>query len=70
MAEDKFKKSILLDSSFLISLARTVWKEKKDESLSAYKQGKLKRREMADLLGLNYWELDELLEKENMPVIQ
>ena len=46
-----------------------VWDEKKREALSAYREEKLTIRELADLLGLSYWEADELLEKEGIAVI-
>jgi len=47
-----------------------IWEEKKGEALSAYKDEKLTIRELADLLGLKYWEADELLEKEGIAVVR
>lgn len=47
-----------------------VWEEKKQEALSAYREEKLTIRDLADLLGLSYWEVDELLEKEGVAIIR
>lgn len=46
-----------------------VWEEKKEEAISAYNEEKVTLRELADLLGLSYWEADELLEKEGIALI-
>lgn len=43
-----------------------VWEEEKEEAISAYNEEKVTLRELADLLGLSYWEADELLEKEGI----
>jgi len=47
-----------------------IWEEKKGEALSAYREEKLTIRELADFLGLNYWEADELLEKEGVAIVR
>ena len=47
-----------------------VWEEKKEEAISAYNEEKVTLRELADLLGLSYWEADELLEKEGIALIR
>lgn len=47
-----------------------VWEEKKEEAIFAYKEERATLRELADLLGLSYWEADELLEKEGIALIR
>lgn len=47
-----------------------VWEHKKKEALSAYKEERLTVRDLAELLGLSYWEVDELLEREGIAIIR
>jgi predicted HTH domain antitoxin len=41
----------------------------KQEVLTAYKNRKITLRETAQLLGLNYWETQKILEQEGIPII-
>jgi predicted HTH domain antitoxin len=41
----------------------------KQEVITAYKNRKITLRETAQLLGLNYWETQKILEQEGIPII-
>lgn len=41
----------------------------KQEAITAYKNRKITLRETAELLGLNYWETQKILEEEGIPII-
>lgn len=47
-----------------------IWEEKKEKPYLLIGKEKLTIRELADLLGLNYWEANELLEKEGIAVVR
>lgn len=42
----------------------------KDNVIEEFKQGRLTIREAADLLGLNYWQINDILEKEKVSIIR
>lgn len=46
-------------------------KEKmKDRILYSYKEGRLTMRQAAELLGVDYWEMQEILKNEDIPIIR
>lgn len=42
----------------------------KDNVIEEFKQGRLTIREAADLLGLNYWQINDILGKERVSLIR
>jgi metal-responsive CopG/Arc/MetJ family transcriptional regulator len=42
----------------------------KDNVIDEFKQGRLTIREAADLLGVNYWQINDILEEEKVSLIR
>lgn len=41
----------------------------KKEAVQAYREGRMTIRQCADILGVDYFEMDEILNSENVPII-
>lgn len=49
-------------------LAKAILEGEKQNVLTLFKEKRLTIREAADFLGIDYWQMQELLEKNNVPV--
>ena len=67
---DKYAEEMQEDRSTAIRqlIAKALLEERKKSVLEAFKKHKLTLRESAEALGVDYWDLQELLEKEGIAV--
>jgi predicted HTH domain antitoxin len=56
-------------SSAIQQLVSFALREIKKEALQAYREGRMTIRQCADMLGVDYFEMDEILNSENVPII-
>lgn len=67
---DQFAQENLEDRSTAVRqlIAKGLFALQEEKILNSFKKGLVTVREAASLLGLSYWELNELLEKKNIPL--
>ena len=51
-------------------LAFALREKNKNKALQAYKEGRLTIRQCAELLGVDYYEMNDLLSEANIPIIE
>jgi len=58
-----------IDTALRKLLAKGLFEETKRRILENYQRGRITLREMAELLGVDYWEAQDILSEEGIPLI-
>jgi len=58
-----------IDTALRKLLAKGLFEETKKRILENYQRGRITLREMAELLGVDYWEAQDILSEEGIPLI-
>ena len=67
---DAFAHQQLEDRSTAIRqlVAKGLWMEKEEQILRGYQHGRFTLREVGELMGIGYWEVQDLLQRRGVPI--